>query len=110
MKHAAVLIVLLALVAATAEAQPPSGVARPPDENRLSLRELGAQLYAGNCASCHGIAGEGRNGNSGGLGAGDTTGLGPPLRGVGASTVDFYIRTGYMPLETPYEQPWRRRV
>jgi len=104
-------IVAFALAAATvAEAQPPSGVSRPSNEGSLTNRQLGAQLYAGNCASCHGLSGEGSTGKGSGRDTGNITGKGPPLRGVGALTADFYIRTGYMPLETPYEQPWRRRV
>ena len=30
---------------------------------------------------------------------------GPPLRGVGALAADFYLRTGYMPLANPHDQP-----
>ena len=32
-------------------------------------------------------------------------GLGPPLRGVGALAADFYLTTGYMPLQNPHDQP-----
>ena len=98
MKRGLVILLVALGVAAVAQAQPPSGISRPTNENKLSDAELGPQLYAGNCASCHGIAGEG------------STGKGPSLRGVGARTADFYIRTGYMPLRKSDEQPWRRRV
>jgi ubiquinol-cytochrome c reductase cytochrome c subunit len=105
------LILAFALAVATAaQAQPPSGIARPSNEGSLSDVQLGGQLYAGNCASCHGIAGEGSTGKGSARGSGDVKGMGPPLRSVGARTADFYIRTGYMPLETPNEQPWRHRV
>jgi ubiquinol-cytochrome c reductase cytochrome c subunit len=102
--------VLLAGLAATttAHAQPPSGVTHPADEASLSLRELGEQLYAGNCASCHGI--DGRGVRSPRPGAGDVPGQGPSLRGVGALAADFYLRTGYMPLGDPSDQPTRRPV
>lgn len=36
--------------------------------------------------------------------------MGPSLRNVGAGTADFYIRTGYMPLGHPDDQPYRKRV
>jgi quinol---cytochrome-c reductase cytochrome c subunit len=57
----------------------------------------GAGLYAKNCLECHGVAGHG------------VTDHGPPLRGAGALAADFYLRTGYMPLPSPSEQPRRRR-
>ncbi len=37
-------------------------------------------------------------------------GAGPVLRGVGAQAPDFYLRTGYMPLSNPHEQPESSRV
>ena len=43
-------------------------------------------------------------------GVGDVAGIGPSLRGVGALAADFYLRTGYMPLQSPYDQPRRSRV
>ena len=56
----------------------------------------GADLYAQKCVSCHGVGALGR------------AELGPPLRGVGAIAADFYLRTGYMPLESESDQPKRR--
>jgi ubiquinol-cytochrome c reductase cytochrome c subunit len=98
-------VVALALPAAAA-AQPPSGVVRPEGEEGMSSLELGSQLYAGNCSMCHGIDGRGvpvpRSG------PGEVRVAGPSLRGVGARAVDFYLRTGYMPLSRPGEQPSRR--
>jgi ubiquinol-cytochrome c reductase cytochrome c subunit len=113
MRRARAAVVLVAgcaalATAAPAPAQPQSGIVRPADERRLSLRELGEQLYAGNCASCHGI--DGRGVRSPRPGSGDVRGQGPPLRGVGALAADFYLRPGYMPLGDPSDQPTRRDV
>jgi ubiquinol-cytochrome c reductase cytochrome c subunit len=58
----------------------------------------GASLYADNCSTCHGVTGGGRPGR------------GPSLHGVGALSADFYLRTGYMPLQSPHVQPERSRV
>jgi ubiquinol-cytochrome c reductase cytochrome c subunit len=96
------------VAAGIALAQPPSGIVRPQGQQNKALVEQGAQLYAGNCASCHGIAGNGIT--SPRPGAGNIKGLGPPLVGVGALAPDFYLRTGYMPLKDPHEQPYRSRV
>lgn len=58
--------------------------------------EDGRLLYLQNCASCHGNAGEGSS-------------VAPPLASSGPAGLDFYMRTGRMPLArlgTPgYEQP-----
>ena len=105
--RAPVLAVLAVLaLAPAAAAQPRSGVARPANESRLSPLQLGSELYAGNCASCHGTDGRGVSAAPQ-HGAGKVPGLGPSLRGVGALAVDFYLRTGYMPLGNPHEQPSR---
>lgn len=58
----------------------------------------GAGLFAANCSRCHGPNGIG------------TAHDGPSLRGVGAIAADFYLRTGYMPLRSPHDQPSRTRV
>jgi len=64
--------------------------------------DRGHDLYAAECAACHGSKGEGvLTGRRG-------TGQGPPLRDVGALAVDFELRTGYMPLHRPGDQPTRR--
>ncbi len=100
------LVAVLALIlgsAGPATAQPPSGIVRPTFEPSVPSLELGAELYAGNCASCHGIAGAGINQPR--SGAGGLLGQGPPLRGVGALATDFYLRTGYMPLADPHAEP-----
>jgi ubiquinol-cytochrome c reductase cytochrome c subunit len=78
---------LAAAAAAAAAALPTGAVAQP--------AELGHQLYAEHCAECHGSQGDGQ---------GDR---GPSLAGAGALAADFYLRTGYMPLGRPGEQPTR---
>jgi ubiquinol-cytochrome c reductase cytochrome c subunit len=104
------LAILVTLTAAVAGyAQSPSGVVHPEGEANKPLKELGAELYAGNCASCHGSIGQGVSTPMPGSGAGDTTELGPDLRGVGAIAPDFYLRTGRMPLSDPNEVPERGR-
>jgi len=105
----AALTACLALgVVGLAAAQPGSGIVRPTTEPAKPSVELGAELYAGNCASCHGIAGSGIKTPR--PGAADIAGEGPPLRGVGALASDFYLRTGYMPLSSPHDQPGPDRV
>jgi ubiquinol-cytochrome c reductase cytochrome c subunit len=69
----------------------------------------GAGLYAANCSSCHGPRGRGVP-PPGRAGVGDVRGEGPSLRGVGAGTVDLYLRTGLMPLADPRSEPWRSQV
>jgi ubiquinol-cytochrome c reductase cytochrome c subunit len=90
-----------------AQAAPTQQIVRPADAGRLSPLELGQQLFAGNCAGCHGVAGEGvprpRPATNG------IQGQGPSLRNVGALAPDFYLRTGYMPLGDPSDQPIRQR-
>lgn len=56
----------------------------------------GATIFGTNCALCHG---------EGGRGGPD----GPSLIGVGAASVDFMLRTGRMPLESP-DAPMERRA
>jgi ubiquinol-cytochrome c reductase cytochrome c subunit len=70
----------------------------------------GAELYAENCSSCHGIAGAGKPAPGPVNGVGDVNGFGPSLEGVGALAADFYLRTGYMPLRNPSVQPRRSHV
>ena len=110
MRRPAVLVTLAALVAPlVALAQPQQNVVHPPRPPGASPTQWGAQLYAANCLSCHGPKGEGQLPN-GPLGAGEVRGAGPSLRGVGALAADFYLRTGYMPLHSPYDQPQRGKM
>jgi ubiquinol-cytochrome c reductase cytochrome c subunit len=75
-----------------------------------ALVSLGAQIYAANCSSCHGVTGAGKTTPGPAAGPGNIAGIGPSLEGVGALAADFYITTGYMPLRNPYDQPRRSRV
>ena len=109
MRAAAIALVAL-LLCSPAYAQPSGGIVKPQNESSLGLRDLGAQLFAGNCSSCHGSLGGGVAPPASIRGAsGITKGQGPSLRGVGALAADFYLRTGYMPLGNPHDQPWTNR-
>jgi ubiquinol-cytochrome c reductase cytochrome c subunit len=79
--------------------------------------QLGKRLYGQYCVACHGANGSGiTNSGQNRVGAGPARsqtqerGLGPSLRGVGALAPDFYLRTGYMPLQRIGLQPRRSRV
>jgi ubiquinol-cytochrome c reductase cytochrome c subunit len=101
-------VCLVLASAGPAAAQPQSGIVRPTTEPATPTVELGSELYAGNCASCHGIAGSGITTPR--LGAGGTLGAGPSLRGVGARAADFYLREGYMPLGSIHDEPQNEEV
>lgn len=58
----------------------------------------GKSLFDANCSRCHGSLGEGLSDK------------GPALVHAGAVAADFYLRTGYMPLADPHDQPTRTRV
>jgi ubiquinol-cytochrome c reductase cytochrome c subunit len=100
----------IAAPVAPAAAQPRVGIVRPDSEASRSPAELGAELFAGNCATCHGLDGQGVRARPQLRGVGDVRGQGPSLRRAGALAADFYLRTGYMPLGQPREQPQRQRV
>ncbi len=51
-----------------------------------------------------------RDPTPGGRGVADIQGLGPSLQHAGRCGRDFYLRTGYMPLASPHEQPERSHV
>jgi ubiquinol-cytochrome c reductase cytochrome c subunit len=85
--------------ARVADAAPPTG----PAIVKATGPKLGEQLFAANCARCHGIDGRGfRREPQPGV-------IGPSLRGVGRLAADFYLRTGYMPLNDAHDQPVRAR-
>jgi len=107
------LSVLLALalpVLAAASVPPPYGIVSANAPESTPLRELGEQLYAGNCATCHGPNGEGFVEAEPGRGSGGILGKAPSLRGVGELSADFYLRTGRMPLGHVGEEPNRGHV
>jgi quinol---cytochrome-c reductase cytochrome c subunit len=83
----------LLFLAATATPLPTAGAGAEPSGQ---VRDNPATLYLQNCASCHGPSGQG-------------TAVGPPLIGVGKASVDFYLRTGRMPLGEPGQQPRRQK-
>jgi ubiquinol-cytochrome c reductase cytochrome c subunit len=90
---------LLALPAVAAAAVGMSSFRSPagaPDPS--AQQSLGAQLYATQCAGCHGVDGEG------------VEDRGPGLVAEGPAAVDFVLRTGRMPLATPNVQPVRAPV
>jgi len=60
------------------------------------VTEAGTALFQSQCASCHGVQGQG-------------TAYGPSLVGAGAAGADFYLRTGRMPLSAPGQPVVRRR-
>jgi quinol---cytochrome-c reductase cytochrome c subunit len=62
-----------------------------------AVTEAGTALYQSQCASCHGLKGEG-------------TQYGPSLVGAGAASADFYLRTGRMPLSAPGQPVVRRQM
>jgi ubiquinol-cytochrome c reductase cytochrome c subunit len=55
----------------------------------------GRALFTAGCASCHGDDARG------------VPGQGPSLRGAGAASADFYLRSGRMPLSEPRQEPVR---
>lgn len=89
-------IVAIAATPPSADPQPGGGLVRE-----------GRSLYADGCQSCHGPNGEGVTGTGPRTAAGGDRGAGPPLRGAGAASVDFYLSTGYMPLDDPRDRPRR---
>ncbi len=103
----------IALVAAlggggVALAASQNGIVRPTYEPPKPTVELGQELFDANCASCHGTSGEGIARPR--PGAGQVSGAGPSLRGVGALAADFYLRTGFMPLANVRAEPSNQRV
>jgi ubiquinol-cytochrome c reductase cytochrome c subunit len=62
-----------------------------------ALVAQGRSLYDNGCASCHGLALQGRSG------------IAPSLLNVGAGPVNFYVSTGRMPLQAPTDEPQRAR-
>lgn len=67
--------------------------------SQAALIEDGEKLFLANCASCHGLNGEGTMAYRSGTLSKDAYQLqiGPSLIGVGALSVDFQVGTGRMP-------------
>lgn len=61
-----------------------------------AVTEAGTALFQSQCASCHGMQGQG-------------SAYGPTLVGAGAAGADFYLRTGRMPLSAPGQPVVRRQ-
>jgi len=110
MRRAVLAFAAIALVCvSTSSADPPSpGVTHVSVPPGTSDVDWGAQLFGANCITCHGPGGKGISVPT--RGAGDQTGLGPSLDGVGALAADFYLRSGLMPLGDPHGEPRRSRV
>jgi ubiquinol-cytochrome c reductase cytochrome c subunit len=115
------LLALLALAAVVAAvALLPAAAARRTDRAAVAAAPpgdaaKGEHLYGRFCSSCHGANGAGidvaRQIGASALRAQTVqSGIGPSLRGVGAQSADFYLRTGYMPLARSGTQPRRTRV
>jgi len=94
-RRALAAVVVALVLPAAAGAQPGVGV----------KAKTGKGLYAAYCLSCHGVDGSGVTSDTQPRGVLDLRGLGPPLKGVGALAADFYLTTGYMPIEDPHDQP-----
>jgi ubiquinol-cytochrome c reductase cytochrome c subunit len=101
-------VAAFAVVSGAGAAPPSPGVTHVTVPSGTAPVEWGAQLFGANCVTCHGP--DGRGVSTPVQGSGGTTGLGPSLQGVGAQAADFYLRTGYMPLQDPGAQPRRSRV
>jgi quinol---cytochrome-c reductase cytochrome c subunit len=104
-------LLALALPASAAGSLPlPFGIVDANAPSSTPLREVGFQLFAGNCAICHGPNGKGFVDEPTQNVSGSIVGRGPSLRGVGEMAPDFYLRTGRMPLGSLDEQPSRNPV
>jgi ubiquinol-cytochrome c reductase cytochrome c subunit len=84
-------------------------------QKRSPLVVRGEHLFGQYCVACHGMNGSGVTkpktiGNGPGRQQIQQQAVAPSLRGVGARAADFYLRTGYMPLQRLGLQPRRSRV
>lgn len=68
------------------------------DPEDLELLEAGRRLYVEDCASCHGIAGRGIDGQA------------PAITDAGAAGAHFYISSGRMPMAAISQQSRRKPV
>ena len=88
-----ILAVALLLMGALYASLSPTRVAA--DGTNAEKVAAGKNLFAQNCASCHGLNGEGGS-------------QAPTLIGVGAAAVDFQVGTGRMPMAQPGAQALRK--
>jgi ubiquinol-cytochrome c reductase cytochrome c subunit len=90
--YAVVLLMLVALGGGYAFLTGSGAAAAPVDGPSSASIAKGADLFAKNCATCHGLDAQG-------------TSVAPSLIGVGAAAVDFQVSTGRMPAkQTEAEQ------
>ena len=107
MRRALVTGLALAALAATSMLATPAAAS--------TLPQYGKHLYGQYCLACHGANAAGRTAPST-IGAGPNRsqeiqdGIGPRLQGAGELAADFYLRTGYMPLQRVPLQPRRSHV
>lgn len=80
---------------------------QPREEASEALRDRAAEIYAEDCQSCHGPKGEGVSGIGPQTGVERLQRAGPALTDVGPGTTDFYLSTGYMPLDDARDEPRR---
>lgn len=107
MRRALVIAAVGALVLAAAAS------AQPPLQKPLVLQ--GEHLFGQYCVACHGMNGSGvlkrkRIGAGPGRQQIVQKVVAPSLHGVGARAADFYLRTGYMPLQKLGLQPRRSKL
>jgi ubiquinol-cytochrome c reductase cytochrome c subunit len=105
---------LLAAVALAVAALATGALSAATDAPSAGVVE-GKHLYGQYCLACHGANGSGAAQPStiGAAPLREQTSqkvVAPSLRGVGALAADFYLRTGYMPLQRVGAQPRRTRV
>src|SRR4051794_37227237 len=109
MKRVAVALLIALAVAPAAAADPPrSGIVHVKVPPGTSDVDYGAQLYGGNCITCHGADGRGRRGaipppgrggggrgtGKGGRGGGPPPAPAPSWRGAGPPPAVFFRRRG----------------
>ena len=88
-----VLLVVAGLISVLVTALHPAAAIEAPGTDGDIQR--GHELYTPGCSSCHGLHAEG-------------TRRAPPLLGVGAASVDFWVSSGRMPLKTGGRQAVRK--
>ncbi|WP_018654851.1 c-type cytochrome [Actinomadura flavalba] len=102
--YAVVLAALAAIGVIYAGFSPQTDRAEAANANQAAAQaslENGKELFNKNCASCHGMNGEGVKDKDG-------RAIAPSLLGVGAASVDFQVSTGRMPAMNPGAQMPRK--